>query len=79
MFTIKIYNDENSYEVIETPHYHISKYSADGFDVVEITAYKSYLTTDGVSYRLCSNDIGVPHFKYAYIENSSGKTIDHIR
>lgn len=79
MFTIKLYAHEDSYEVLEAPHYHISRFAVDDALVVEITVYKSYLTTEGVVYRLSATDIGVPHFKYAFIENSTGKTIDHIR
>ena len=79
MFTIKLYADEDSYEVLEAPHYHISRFKVDGALVVEITVYKSYLTTEGVTYMIAATDLGVPHFKYAFVENSTGKTIDHIR
>ena len=79
MFTIKIYSSEDSYEVMEAPHYHISKFKTEQGFVTEITIYKNYFTTDGVSYRVSSADLEVPHFKYAFIENSNGKTIDHIR
>ena len=79
MFTIKIYSSEDNYEVLEAPHYNISKFKTEEGLVTEITIYKNYLTTEGVSYRLSASDLSVPHFKYAYIENSNGKTIDHIR
>lgn len=79
MFTIKIYSSENNYEVIEAPHYNVSKFNLKGGFVTEITIYKNYFTTEGVSYRVSSVDLEVPHFKYAFIENSNGKTIDHIR
>lgn len=79
MFTIKIYSSEDNYEVLEAPHYNISKFKTEEGLVTEITIYKNYLTTEGVSYRLSASDLSVPHFKYAFIENSNGKTIDHIR
>lgn len=79
MFTIKLYNSEDSYEVMEAPHYHISNLKTKEGLVTEITIYKNYFTTEGISYRVSSADLEVPHFKYAFIENSNGKTIDHIR
>lgn len=79
MFTVKIYQSDSHYEVIETPHYNISKLSTEEGLVTEITLYKTYQTTDGVSYRVSGSDLSVPHFKYAFIENSAGKTIEHIR
>lgn len=79
MFTIKIYSSEDNYDVIEAPHYNISKLNMPDGVVTEITIYKNYFTTEGVSYRVSSADLEVPHFKYAFIENSNGKTIDHIR
>lgn len=79
MFTVKIYASEDHYEVLETPHYNISKLKTEEGLVVEITIYKNYQTTEGVSYRVSAAGLSVPHFKYAFIENSVGKTIEHIR
>lgn len=79
MFTIKIYSSEDNYEVLSALHYNISKFKTEEGPVTEITIYKNYSTTEGVSYKVSLNDLSVPHFKYAFIENSNGKTIDHIR
>lgn len=79
MFTIKIYKSPDNYEVLETPHYNISNFERPEGKVTEITIYNNYFTMEGVSYRISASDLEVPHFKYAFIENSNGKTIDHIR
>jgi hypothetical protein len=78
MFTIKLYYDIDSYNVICSPHYNIRTFNTDEGFVTEITVYKDMTTQDGTTYRV-AKDISVPHWNYAYIENSSGKTIDHIK
>lgn len=79
MFTIKFYNEPDEYNVVSAPHYDVRKVSSerDG-DVFIISVYKDYTTLNGVEYRVAL-DLPVMHWKYCFIENSSGKTIDHIR
>jgi len=77
MFTIKLYSSPDSYDVITTSHYNI--YFNDKSKVTELTVYKDFSTQYGVTYRICNRELEVPHRKYAFIENSSGKTIDHIK
>lgn len=76
MFTIKLYSDDKNYNVLEAIHYNIRKLSD---ELTEITLYPKYTTTEGVVYRVSKDNINDLHWKYAYIENSSGKTIEHIR
>ncbi|AGG58301.1 hypothetical protein VPDG_00140 [Vibrio phage henriette 12B8] len=75
MFTIKLYQDNNRYDVLYANHYMISKFLHDGNRVVEITLYKDFTTTNGVTYRV-AKELPTPHFSYAYIENAAGKTIE---
>ena len=77
MFTIKLYQDDNCYDVLFANHYMISKFLYDGETVVEITLYKDSATTNGVTYRV-AKELPTPHFSYAYIENIAGKTIEKI-
>lgn len=76
MFTIKLYHDPDSYNVICTQHYNVYKNAA---GVTELAIYPTSLTNDGVTYRISKKDIEIPHWKYVFIENSSGKTIEHIK
>lgn len=78
MFTIKLYNDENSYNVLCSPNYNIYRYSTDQGEIIEITLYKDYTTQNGVTYRI-AKDLETPHWHYAFIENEKGKTIENIR
>lgn len=79
MFTIKFYTDvENYYNCLEAPHYNVSRFKDGSNWVAEVTVYSDYLTSSGVSYRI-ADQMEVPHFKGAYVTNSKGKTIDHIR
>lgn len=79
MFTIKFYNDDNYYNCVEVPNYNVSRFKAEeGCYVVEVTVYQDYTTQDGVSY-LIADKVKIPHFKGAYVTNSKGKTVDHIR
>ena len=78
MFTIKFYNDDNGYNVLSAPHYSVNTFHTDEGYVTEITMYKDMTTQNGVTYRV-ANELSVPHWKSAFVENSSGKTIDHIR
>lgn len=90
MFTIKLFANEDQYNVLECPNYNISRFYVDvppenigdksdqKKEVVEITLYKDFTTQEGVTYRI-ADYLEIPHWKYAFIENSSGKTIDHIR
>lgn len=78
MFTIKLYYNSDNYNVLSAPHYNIATFSTEEGVVTEITIYKDMTTQDGITYRV-AKDISVPHWNYAYIENSSGKTIEHIK
>lgn len=78
MFTIKLYMDENSYDVLSVPHYNVYR----SHQFIEITLYKDFTTSQGVTYRITKEDYnsqGVPHYDYCFIENSSGKTIENLR
>lgn len=77
MFTLKFYRNEYDYDVIEASHYNIRKIQTVN-DEWEVTLYKDFTTQSGVVYRVADN-LEVCHFKYAYIENSSGKTIEALR
>lgn len=78
MFTIKLYNSPESYNVMCCPNYAISRFHTDEGEVVEITLYKDHTTQNGTTYSIAKS-LSIPHWEYAFIENSSGKTIDHIR
>lgn len=77
MFTIKFFYDEDNYNVVSAPHYNVFRNHKTG--VVEVTIYKDFTTQSGITYRVSREDIDIPSWKYAFIENSSGKTIDHIK
>ena len=77
MFTIKLFYDNYSYNVLSAPHYNIYRNTETG--VTEITLYKDHTSHNGTTYRVSGKPLQVPHWDYAFIENSSGKTIDHIR
>lgn len=78
MFTLKLYTDPDNYHVLSSPHYNLRTYPTAEGKVTEITLYKGMTTQDGVVYRV-AKDLPTPHWNYAYIENSCGKTIEHIR
>lgn len=79
MFTIKFYNSPDEYNVVSAPHYDVRKVGlAEENTVYVITVYKDFTTVNGTEYRVAT-DIPVEHYKYCFIENSSGKTIDHLR
>lgn len=78
MFTIKLYQDDNCYDVLCATHYMVSKYLAEGKEVCEVTLYKDFTTMNGVTYRIAKK-LPTPHYTYAYIENSQGKTIEHFK
>lgn len=77
MFTIKLFYDNYSYNVLSAPHYNIYRNTETG--VTEITLYKDHSSQNGTTYKVSGKPLQVPHWDYAFIENSSGKTIDHIR
>lgn len=78
MFTIRFYNDSNYYNVVESPHYNVSRYKSEDGWVVEVSVYNDFTTQDGVDYRI-AEELPTPHFKGAYVMNSAGKTVDHIK
>jgi len=88
MFTVKFctYFDQDGFTStsISCPHYKIYKRKNGSFAV---TTYKDMTDLDGVD-RLVMNDKlakegrhpeGIAHFHACYVENSAGKTIEHIK
>ncbi len=79
MYTVKLYQGENCYNVFETSHYNISKFKEEGQDVVEITLFQDFTTSKGTTYAVAENLQHRAHFTHVYIENSTGKTVEHYR
>ena len=78
MFTLKFCSSfedgTSSQTAICCSHYNVYRFD----NRVEITLYKDFTSTDGVTYTVCQSEIEKPHFKVCYIENINGKTIDKI-
>ena len=78
MFTIKFYYNSSEYDVLCTTHYNVRELKTENGIEYEVTSYKDFTNQDGVIYRI-GNSLPVPHYSYAFIENSQGKTIEHIK
>ena len=73
-------NQSSTTTAISCPHYNIYKRN-DG--TYTVTTYNTMTDIDGVERHIMSDDqaktSSSQHYHACYIENSSGKTIEHIR
>jgi len=73
---VKFYDDgayvQNS---IHAPHYEVYKNGTS--KNIQVTVYKDYCTVNGVTHWISDDmDLG---FQACYIENVSGKTVEHLK